>query len=405
VRVLVVHNNYSSRVPSGENLAVHDEVAWLREAGVEVHLHEAHNDDVVGGGGVERARQALWTAWSRPARRAMAERLRAVEPDLVHVHNLFPLLTASVVPAATGAGLPVVWTAHNHRVTCVEGGNFRAGAPCARCRPGWRAPGIAHGCYADSVVASALVTTSTSLFRSMARRRVATVAISEHMRDWLVDRAGFHPDRVEVKPNGVAGPALGVELVPADDSRTFLFVGRLDRHKGVGLLLDAWERTRGRLDARLHLLGDGEMASAVEAAAATDDRITWFGAVPPAEVAEHLGTVRAVVAPAIWEEPFGRVAAEALAYRRGLVVTRRGALPEVAGEDSSWVVDPEPAALAEALVAAAGSDAGLAARTRAGHDRYARAYSPEATTNALLALYEREVARRSAGDAGRLRQG
>jgi glycosyltransferase involved in cell wall biosynthesis len=388
MRVLVVHNNYSSRVPSGENLAVRDEVAWLRSAGVEVHLHEAHNDDVLGSGVTARAKQAAWGVWSRPAQRAMDDRVREVQPDLVHLHNVFPVLTGSVVRAATDRDLPVVWTAHNHRVTCVDGGNFRDHAPCTQCRPGWRLPGIRHACYADSTIASAVVTAASSVFRSLARRRVTTIAISANVRDWLIESAGFDGDRVHVKYNGVAGPPPGAATTAAADSRTFLFLGRLDQHKGIGLLLDAWDRTRGRLDAELHVLGDGEMAPAVQAAAAGDDRIRWFGALPHDQIGHHLGAARAVVVPAMWDEPFGRVATEALAYRRGLIATRRGGLAEIVDDASDWVVGPDPDDLAGALLDAARPDADLAGRTRAGHDRYDRSFSPEATTRALVEIYE-----------------
>jgi glycosyltransferase involved in cell wall biosynthesis len=391
MRVLVVHNNYSSRVPSGENLAVQDEVAWLRSAGVDVHLHQAHNDDVLGAGTAGRARQAVWGIWSQPAKRAMETRIREVEPDLVHLHNAFPVLTASVVQAATTMKLPVVWTAHNHRVTCIDGGNFRDDAACTQCRPGWRLPGIRHACYADSAAASAVVTAATGIFRSLARRRVTTIAISAHVRDWLVGSAGFDPDRVQVKYNGVAGPAPDTDLTPAADSRTFLFLGRLDQHKGIGLLLDAWERTRGRLDAELHIVGDGGLAPAVRGAAAVDDRIRWFGALPHDQIGRHLAAARAVVVPALWDEPFGRVATEALAYRRGLIATRKGGLREIVDPATDWVVDPVAGSLTDALLDAARPDADLTARTRAGHARYDRSFSPEATTRALIAVYEQAL--------------
>ena len=389
MRVLVVHNHYSSRVPSGENLAVRDEVAWLRSSGVDVHLHEAHNDDVLESGAAGRARQALWGVWSQPARRAMEDRIRAVEPDVVHLHNAFPMLTASVLRAALDMKLPVVWTVHNHRVTCIEGGNFRDHAPCTQCRPGWRLPGIVHACYADSAAASAVVTAATGIFRSLARRRVTAIAISGHVRDWLVRSAGFDGDRVVIKYNGVACPPADAVITPAAESRDFLFLGRLDQHKGIGLLLDAWERTRGRLDGELHIVGDGEMAGAVQDAAATDDRIRWFGAVPHDQIGRHLGGARAVVVPAMWDEPFGRVATEALAYRRGLITTGRGGLREIADAATDWVVDPVPGALADALLDAARPDVDLAARTEAGHDRYERSFSPAATTRALIAIYKK----------------
>jgi glycosyltransferase involved in cell wall biosynthesis len=394
MRVLVVHNNYSSRVPSGENLAVGDEVAWLRAAGVDVELHTVDTDDMVGAGAAGQAKQALFGVWSTPAAAALKARIRAVQPDLVHVHNVFPLLTASVLRAATSAGAPVVWTVHNHRVRCVDGGNFRDGSPCTDCRPGWRVPGIRHACYGGSAAASAVVTLGSSVFRLVARRNVTAIAISGPVRDWLIRSGGFDPDRVHVKHNGVAEPADGgAGDQTAAASRVFLFVGRLDPHKGIGLLLDGWARTRGRLDARLHILGDGEQAAEVEAAAEVDDRITWFGQVPSDEVSKHLSTARAVVVPALWDEPFGRVAAEAMAHRRGLISTGRGGLAEVVDPDSAWMIDDDPASLAAALEEAAdpGADAALDARAAAGYERYARLFSPEATTRALIALYERAV--------------
>jgi glycosyltransferase involved in cell wall biosynthesis len=391
MRVLVVHNNYSSRVPSGENLAVRDEVAWLRSAGIDVHLHEAHNDDVLASGTAGRTRQALWGIWSQPAKRAMEDRIRAVEPDVVHLHNAFPVLTGSVVRAALDLRLPVVWTVHNHRVTCIDGGNFRNGASCTQCRPGWRLPGIVHACYAESAAASAVVTASTGIFRSLARRRVTPVAISGHLRDWLVRSAGFDADRVVVKHNGVSGPPDDAALTPAADSRDFLFLGRLAPHKGIGLLLEAWERTRGRLDGELHILGDGPLGPAVQEAADRDGRIRWFGAVPHDEVGRHLGAARAVVVPALWDEPFGRVATEALAYRRGLIATRRGGLGEIVDPATDWVVDPVAGALADALVDAARPEADIARRAEAGHARYQRSFSPAATTEALVAIYKMAV--------------
>src|SRR4029453_18462961 len=91
-------------------------------------------------------------------------------------------------------------------------------------------------------VPAALVTGATSLYRHMARRRVTTIAISEHMRRWLVDDAGFDADRVHVKHNGVPGPADGVPPVPPSASRTFVFAGQLIPYKGLELLLEAWRR-------------------------------------------------------------------------------------------------------------------------------------------------------------------
>jgi glycosyltransferase involved in cell wall biosynthesis len=380
----VVHNRYSSRVPSGENLAVDDEVRWLREAGVDVAVHTVSNDDALAPGAWARLRDGATGVWSLPARRRFQDVLDAERPDVVHVHNLFPLLSGSVPAAARRRGLPVVWTVHNHRVRCVEGGNFRDGRPCHECRDGWRVPGIVHRCYAGSAAASGLVTAASSAFRTSVRRRgVLALAISEHVRTWLVEVAGLDPGAVRVKPNAVAGPAGPVP--PPAGSRAFVFLGRLGAAKGVGLLLDAWRRAD--LDAELHIVGGGELGADVAAAAAADSRITWAGPVGPEAVGEHLARARAVVVPSLWDEPFGRVAPEAFAYGRPVVTTGLGGLGETVDATTGWITGPDSGTLAAALAEVAGDDGDVAARGAAARERWQARYSPPVTTAALLDVY------------------
>jgi glycosyltransferase involved in cell wall biosynthesis len=251
-------------------------------------------------------------------------------------------------------------------------------------------PGIVHGCYASSVAASGLVTAASSAFRTSARRRdVLALAISEHVRTWLVDEAGLDPAAVRVKPNGVAGPA---EPGPAPaGSRAFVFLGRLAAAKGVRLLLDAWRRAG--LDAELHIVGGGDLADEVSAAAAADSRITWTGTVGAEAVGEHLARARAVVVPSLWDEPFGRVAPEAFAYGRPVITTGLGGLGESVDATTGWVTGPEPDALAAALVDAAGNDEEVAARGAAARSRWQDRYSPPVTTAALLDVYRSAAAR------------
>lgn len=388
MRVLVVHNRYSSATPSGENVSVGHEIDWLRAAGIDVVTHETSNDEVLSGSAVLKVRAAAETAWSPTAAARFGEALDRVRPDLVHVHNLFPLFTASVPWRAISRDVPVVWTARNLRVTCIEGTQFRAGADCTLCRPGWRLPGVRHRCYRGSAAGSALVTGATSIFRRVARTRTTTIAISHTLRSWLVDEAGFDPGRVKVKYNGVAAPPSGAG--PGDAGTTFLFAGKFASYKGIDLLLDAWQRVRNP-QARLRFVGDGPLADTVRAAT-SDPRITWAGQVPSTEVSNHIAEARAVVVPSVWEEPFGRVVAEAFALGRPVITTGRGALAEVVGADAGWITGSEPAALARAIDDAAASDATVARKGAAGRARHAELFSPEATTGALMDIYREAIA-------------
>ena len=404
MRVLVVHNRYSSRVPSGENLAVDDEIRWLLEAGVEVHRHEVSNDDLSDPGRRGRLQSGVDGVWSLPARRRFLAALDEFRPDVVHVHNLFPLLTGSVPAAAGRRAIPVVWTVHNRRVRCVGGGFFRDGDVCHECRPGWRVPGVVHGCYAGSRAASAVVTAGSTLFRISTRRHqsVTAIAVSDTMARWVVDATGLDPSRVVTKHNGVAPPA--VEPPPPAGQRVFLFLGRLSAYKGIDLLLDAWRRAE--VDGELRIVGDGDLADDVRAAAATDSRIRMVGQVNADGIGEHLASARAVVVPAVWVEPYGRTAAEAMAYGRPVITTGTGGLAEVVDEASGWVTGRSVDAMAAAMREAATSDDVVAERGVRAAARHASRFSPEATTAALIRIYEGVVGPRgSGGSERRLRSG
>jgi glycosyltransferase involved in cell wall biosynthesis len=410
MRVLVVHNQYSSRIPSGENLAVRDEVAWLRSAGVDVHTHLVSNDTIAEGTRLTKVRQAAQVPWSRAAGARLRADIERLRPDVVHIHNLFPLLTASAPWSALRAGVPVVWSCQNRRVVCVEGTHFRNGYPCHLCRPGWRVPGVRYGCYQRlavdrgeisphaAAIASALVTVSSGAFRAIARRQVLAIGIAENVRDWLVDVAHFPPERVRVKFNGVAGPAAEVALPAPEASDEFLFAGQLADYKGVPLLIEAWRRSTSRR-ARLRIVGGGSEAAQVEAAAASDQRITYVGGVEPAAMVDEMKRARAVIAPSTTPETFGRVAAEALAHGRPVITSGLGGLGEIVDSSCGWVTGTDPAALASAIDEATTDDALVARRGAAGRQRHARHFSPEATTAALLEIYGEAIELR-AGRAG-----
>lgn len=383
-----MHNRYSSRVPSGENLAVDDEVRWLGDAGVEVVRHEVSNDDVVAGGPMTRLRDGAQAVWSLSAQRRFSQLLDDAEPDVVHVHNLFPLLTASVPAVARRRGLPVVWTVHNFRIRCVAGTHFRDGRPCHECRPGWRVPATVHRCYAGSASASALVGVATAAYGTLARRRgVVPVAISQEVARWLTNRGGFSRSRVRVKYNGVARP--GGDLTPPERQDHLLYLGRMSAEKGVDRLLAAWKHVTS--DVTLRFVGDGPLAGMVEDAASEDRRIVARGPVPAADATACILSSRAVVVPSMWQEPFGRVAAEAIASGRPVITSGLGGLSEIVDDASGWITGTEPAALARAIDEAAASDEVVAAKGAAGRDRHARLFSPEATTRALIEIYNEAI--------------
>ena len=150
MRILVAHSRYRSAAPSGENRVVDQETAALGALGHEVELFERRSDDIEGWPAVRKAALPAAVVWNGGVRRDLRAVLRSGRPDVVHIHNTFPLLSASVLYACRDAGVPVVVTLHNYKLACASGDFFRDGAVCHECADGAPVGAMRHGCYRGS---------------------------------------------------------------------------------------------------------------------------------------------------------------------------------------------------------------------------------------------------------------
>jgi glycosyltransferase involved in cell wall biosynthesis len=341
VRILVLHSRYLSGVASGENRVVEDEIRLLREAGHDV---AAWTPSVpTNPGRVALALSGLRAVWSEDAAARVKQLLRQEPPiDVVHVHNLFPTLSPSVLQAATTEGVKVVLTLHNYRLLCLPATLLRDGHPCEDCigRTPW--PGVLHRCYRSSSPASAALASSLTLHRTLGtfRRIGLYLAVSEFVRRKHIE-GGFSSGRIRVKPN-FAWPTRR-RIGPGEH---FLYLGRLSPEKGLRRLLQAWSD----LDAPLLIAGDGPDRSHLERLA--PDRVRFLGLVPPSKAEQLVRGARALILPSTCYEGAPRTIPEAYASGVSVIASRSGGLPEsVVDEGSGLLVPPEDAgALREAAV-------------------------------------------------------
>jgi glycosyltransferase involved in cell wall biosynthesis len=376
MRVLVVHNRYVSAVPSGENAVVDEEVAALRAAGVEVVTHIRSSDEIAAMPPLRKAGLALRPVRSGEDVRAVGRILREARPDVLHLHNPYPLVSPWVVRTAHAAGVPVVQTVHNYRHVCMAGSLFRDGHPCEDCvgRLPW--PGVVHGCYRGSRPQSVALGAAQVVHRPTWRLVARYVALTAFARDRLA-AAGIPRERVVVRPNSADDPGP-----PAPPGNGLLFVGRLDAEKGILLLLDAWRRvTPGT--TTLTVVGDGRHREAVERLAAERIDVTYRGTLPAAEVGAAIDAAAAVVIPSVCYEGFPRLVAEAFARGRPILATAVGPLPSIVTPDVGWTAPAEPGAFAAAI----GGLTGTAERGSAARARFLASYTRERTLAQLLDVY------------------
>lgn len=378
MKVLVVHNRYVSSVPSGENTVVDNEIASLRESGVEVVTYLRSSDEIPDFGALERLTLPLRPTWSRRDTSAIRELIAVERPDVMHLHNPNPLISMAAVRVARRAGVPVVQTVHNHRHTCLNGLFLRDGRDCHDClgrRLPW--PGMVHACYRDSnaqsVAMGVALATHYGTYRMIDRLIALTPEIAASLR-----ASGFDPQRIVVKPNAVPDP--GPATPPG---RGVVFVGRLRDEKGVALLLDAWSRHPDGALGPLTFVGDGPDAPLVRAAAAGRSDVVAAGQLDRGGVGTAIRSAAAVVVPSIWSEALPLIVLEAFASGRPVVATNVGGLPAVVTPDVGWVVEPTVDALAGALA----RTADVGSRGKAARELYESTYSPQVVLQQLVAIY------------------
>lgn len=194
MRVLLVHNFYRSSAPSGENQVFEMERALLERRGHQVDDFTRHSDEIVRQGARGAIKGAASTPWNPSSARKLRKRITSFNPDVVHAHNTFPLLSPAVFPAAKG--IARVLTLHNYRLFCAAAIPMREGRVCTDCLDRRSVfPALHHRCYRGSRVATVPLAASIALHRSRgtwATDVEAFIALSEFQRQRVVD-AGLAP--------------------------------------------------------------------------------------------------------------------------------------------------------------------------------------------------------------------
>ncbi|MFI8849319.1 glycosyltransferase [Streptomyces sp. 891-h] len=395
MHVLVVHNRYASAQPSGENKVVDQEVGLLRAAGHRVEVFERRSDDIAARSLLGKAAVPLLVPWNPAVRTELAARLRTSRPDVVHVHNVFPLLSPAVLAACADAGVPAVATLHNYTQICPPGTLQRDGRPCTDCVGSAPLPAVRHGCYRNSRLATVPLAVSLSVNRRRWWSGVERfLCISAAQRDVLV-RSGMPPERLAVKHNFVPDPGD----CRAGDGEHLLYLGRLAEAKGVRLLMAAWDRiaAEGGVGVPLVIAGAGPLEQEVTAWAAGRDDVRYAGLYDPAECRQAIARSVAVVAPSTWLEAFGLVVVEAMAAGVPAVAAGHGAFTELVEDGLTGLLHRpgEPASLAACLRRVTAEPARNREMGQAARRRYEQGFSPAVGLERLVEEYRTAIADRT----------
>ena len=386
MKVLVCHNRYRSITPSGENQYVDDEIALLRNAGIEVITMFEESDSIAGSLGMANA--ALGLAYSPAGVRRFKEILQTERPDIVHIHNVYPLISPQIIRIAKEAGVPVVHRVHNHAHTCFSGAHFRDGHQCDDCFGRRIAyPALQHGCYRGSRPLSAVKALAETAHHGTWRKVDQFLVHTPFMASRLLS-IGLDQSQVTVFPPYAPDPGEPT-TGPSGD---FMFLGRLEEGKGIILLLDAWRSRKNRGLRRLRIVGTGPLEEHVRSMVRNEEDIDFIGYLEHRQAMSEIQRSGVVAIPSLfYEAGLPLVAIEALASGRPVIVNSSTSFASVVSSEFGWCADPTVESWRNIIDGISQEE--VTARGLAGRQHYVRNCSSSAAVAFLIKIYEDLLAR------------
>jgi glycosyltransferase involved in cell wall biosynthesis len=248
--------------------------------------------------------------------RQIRQILRDGDFDVLTFHNVSLLGGPGLL--AFGGDVPKIYMAHEHWLVCPTHTLWRhnrelcTGRQCVRCTLRYRRP--------------------PQLWRWMGHvrrqsRHVDTfIAMSEFSRQ--KHREFGFDRRMEVLPYFLppVGPVSAASESSPHPNPYFLYVGRLERLKGVDDLLTAFEQYAG---ADLLIAGDGDHGPALRLRASGNARVVFLGRVEREPLNRYYRHATALLVPSVCYETFGVITLEAFQQRTPVLARRLGPLPEI----------------------------------------------------------------------------
>jgi glycosyltransferase involved in cell wall biosynthesis len=323
MKILLAHNYYQQA--GGEDIVFQSEKRLLESAGHEVRLAIMDNATIKKMSAIEIGIRSIW---NKDGYNLIYQQIQQFQPDLVHFHNTFPLISPAGYDAAYDCGIPVVQTLHNFRLICLIATFVRDGKLCDLCvgkTPPY--PGVYYRCYHDSFPASATVAAMLTIHRlrkTWQRRVDAFITLSEFSRQQFI-KIGLQANKLFVKPN-FAWIDHPLEK-NYSDREYFLFIGRLSPEKGISILLDAVKDS----ELPVKIVGSGPLENEVlqKINSGGMKNCDFLGQVTHSQAIDLIRGAIALVIPSIWYEGFPMIIAEAFSQGTPIIASDLGVMAEI----------------------------------------------------------------------------
>ena len=347
-KILIVHNYY--QIPGGEDTVVANEKKMLEEHGHEVVLYTRHNSELKMLPKFKKVFLPFTTIFNIKTYRDIKKIIRNEHIDIVHVHNTLNLISPSIYYAARKYKVPVVQTVHNFRLLCPGATFYRDGHICEECVNKGLGCAVKHRCYRGSKLQTLACVISTRFHRFTGiYKKINYICLTEFNQQKIMLLKGVSSENTFVKPNFVESRKEPLPLEKRKQS--FVFAGRIDKLKGIDILLKAW-KIMGNDAPRLIICGTGPMEEwCREYITSNNLNAEMKGFIQNSEALDIIAVSRALILPTQWYEGFPMSIVEAFSTGTPVICSDLGNAGSLITEGKNGVkfMPDSPEELVEAV--------------------------------------------------------
>ena len=317
MKIIQIHNEYTAK--GGEDIVVENEKKLLIKNGHKVFQLVKKNKNEIKNF-FDKIKIAKNLIHSKNSKKFVLKKLRIIKPDIVHVHNTFPIWTFSVINACNELKIPVIMTIHNFRLICANGSFYRRNDICELCLKSSVFNAIKYGCYKGSFIKSIPVALMIKFYKkglSLVDRINRFIVLTNFSKKKLL-QAKFPNNKISIKPNFVFNVSKDYSDI---NKEGFLFASRLTEEKGLIDLVNI----HNQFNFNLKVCGEGPLKNYIK----NNKKINYLGFLNKTKLQKAFINSKFFIFPSKVYETFGNVIIEAFAYETVVIAPNLGSISTI----------------------------------------------------------------------------
>ena len=386
MKILIIHNRYGKF--SGEESVIEAEKLLLEKKGNDVLLFSRSSEYI---SGLWSKTNAFFSGfYNHKSNLEIKKILLRFKPAIVHAHNLYPLISPSILNVISKYKIPIVMTVHNYRLICPNGLLFTKGNICVRCENGreWN-------CILNNCEGSIAKSTGYALRNIYSRKREfyssnvsKFICLTNFQKQKLINN-GFQKEKLKVLPNYLDSK-INTDN-PKISNSYIAFSGRINRQKGFDLIIQAMTLIQTELKSTdcLSVLAAGHIDAPFIDQHKVPQNIKFLGALSKDKMEDFYLNAQFIVFSSQSYEGAPVVFLEAMKYGLPVIAPRLGAYPEIIEDGFNGLLfNPgDYIDLSKKIKTLSSNETLCKQLGKRGNQRLKERYSPDIHYNHLISIY------------------